>query len=319
MCLSLKMDKRSRDNDDEDNPLKIVREHGVSFFHNMSDDVLLEFLLSGNFNMIQIYNLCLALRADRTNRGGDICERKKVWDRLFKKRFGKDEFDRIVSEEKLTDPFKRVAAYSLWAMPEIQSRFNGIWFQNRKIDDYGYVYNSGTEISIYMEENGNVEIQGKSTRNRPYWDEEVLQDVLKEVAQMYGITKDDNDPWITEDFIFIYDGVTIASRIEANRYVRAVIYVFLSKGWAPYRQNGKPVWTKSCISCGTEKAKYTCAGCLKVEYCGVECAKTHWIKHKPICERMSREKARKILHDGHVKGHPLTDRQRRYFGWLSNH
>lgn len=33
---------------------------------------------------------------------------------------------------------------------------------------------------------------------------------------------------------------------------------------------------------------------------------------------VSAEKAREILHHGTVHGHPLTDAQRRYFGWLSN-
>jgi hypothetical protein len=34
--------------------------------------------------------------------------------------------------------------------------------------------------------------------------------------------------------------------------------------------------------------------------------------------RLSSRKAREILHHGSVKGHPLTDRQRRYFGWVAS-
>lgn len=32
---------------------------------------------------------------------------------------------------------------------------------------------------------------------------------------------------------------------------------------------------------------------------------------------LSAEKARKILHDKQVKGHPLSDRQRRFMGWVA--
>jgi len=36
-----------------------------------------------------------------------------------------------------------------------------------------------------------------------------------------------------------------------------------------------------------------------------------------MAENLSPEKARKILHDKEVRGHPLTDKQRRYMGWVS--
>ena len=33
-----------------------------------------------------------------------------------------------------------------------------------------------------------------------------------------------------------------------------------------------------------------------------------------MAKKLTREKARKILHDKEVKGHPLTEKQRKFFG-----
>lgn len=75
-----------------------------------------------------------------------------------------------------------------------------------------------------------------------------------------------------------------------------------------------------CSHCNEAKATHLCAGCAQVVYCGVECARADWnTQHRLECisHPVSASKARKILRDGHVKGHPLTDKQRRYFGWLA--
>lgn len=33
-----------------------------------------------------------------------------------------------------------------------------------------------------------------------------------------------------------------------------------------------------------------------------------------MAKKLTKEKARKILHDKEVRGHPLTDKQRKFFG-----
>jgi len=35
-------------------------------------------------------------------------------------------------------------------------------------------------------------------------------------------------------------------------------------------------------------------------------------------KKLTARKARKILHDGTVRGHKLTEKQRRFFGWKSS-
>ena len=37
-----------------------------------------------------------------------------------------------------------------------------------------------------------------------------------------------------------------------------------------------------------------------------------------MAHKLTPQKARKILHDKEVRGHPLTEKQRRFFGWMSN-
>lgn len=71
---------------------------------------------------------------------------------------------------------------------------------------------------------------------------------------------------------------------------------------------------------------YACGNhCGKV-YCSQSCATHDWYvgNHALECvgksanNKVSKKKAREILHHGSVHGHPLTEQQRRYFGWLAN-
>jgi len=45
---------------------------------------------------------------------------------------------------------------------------------------------------------------------------------------------------------------------------------------------------KQCAQCGEpktmERKMWKCGGCLVVKYCGTECQKKHWKRHKPICK-----------------------------------
>jgi len=46
--------------------------------------------------------------------------------------------------------------------------------------------------------------------------------------------------------------------------------------------------------------------------------KTKLVEAELVGKKISKKKAREILHHGSVHGHPLTEQQRRYFGWLAN-
>lgn len=46
--------------------------------------------------------------------------------------------------------------------------------------------------------------------------------------------------------------------------------------------------------------------------------KTRLIEAEQIGKKVSKAKAREILHHGNVHGKPLTEKQRRYFGWIAN-
>jgi len=80
-----------------------------------------------------------------------------------------------------------------------------------------------------------------------------------------------------------------------------------------------------CSVCArTDENMKMCEVCAEA-YCSVACQKWEWTQHNhaavcmPIAKHdITPQKARKILHEGRVHGRPLTDRQRRYFGWKSN-
>jgi len=83
---------------------------------------------------------------------------------------------------------------------------------------------------------------------------------------------------------------------------------------------------QTCIACMTRPAALECAapGCggPEASYCSKQCQRTHWVagQHALVCGSssgggVSRQKAREILHHGSVRGHPLTERQKRFFGW----
>ena len=87
-----------------------------------------------------------------------------------------------------------------------------------------------------------------------------------------------------------------------------------------------------CAQCGNPSVSLQCGHQCGTPYCSTECGKLHWVlQHQILCERrivgskrgkggrpVSREKAREILHHGQVHGKPLTEQQRKYFGYWSN-
>jgi len=80
---------------------------------------------------------------------------------------------------------------------------------------------------------------------------------------------------------------------------------------------------QECAHCGDKQVELQCGNKCGTTYCSEECGKEHWnIEHGMHCDlsekRVSREKAREILHRHSVYGHPLTKKQRRYFGFLAN-
>lgn len=73
-----------------------------------------------------------------------------------------------------------------------------------------------------------------------------------------------------------------------------------------------------CAHCNKANATTTCSLCESDVYCNQKCASAHWIEHVCIDKKVSAKKAREILHHGSVRGHKLTEKQRRFFGYLSN-
>ena len=82
----------------------------------------------------------------------------------------------------------------------------------------------------------------------------------------------------------------------------------------------------TCSYCKGVPASYACGNACGTMYCSEECASNDWNlqKHfepcigKKAASGISKKKAREILHHGSVHGHPLTEKQRRYFGWIAN-
>lgn len=75
-----------------------------------------------------------------------------------------------------------------------------------------------------------------------------------------------------------------------------------------------------CDICNKSDAKFVCSTCMGAKYCSRKCQTFDWNtkSHNELCgKRLSRRKAREILHHKSAHGRPLTDKQRRYFGWIS--
>lgn len=87
---------------------------------------------------------------------------------------------------------------------------------------------------------------------------------------------------------------------------------------APLHPDGRwNVGDQVCANCSADDAPGLATCCEQVWYCGEECADSDWPKHKCIGKSLSRSKAKKMLHEGKTHGHHLTDKQRRYFGWVA--
>ena len=115
----------------------------------------------------------------------------------------------------------------------------------------------------------------------------------------------------------------------AKRYMQRE---FCPEFWDAIRHSG--AWQEArtyaltqqpiCVSCMMKPAPLECGapGCggPGASYCGIKCQRTHWLegKHSLVCGELTKRKAREILHHGTVRGHPLTERQRRFFGWKSS-
>ena len=67
---------------------------------------------------------------------------------------------------------------------------------------------------------------------------------------------------------------------------------------------------------------FACGNLCGTVYCSEKCAEHDWHfgNHAFECigKKVSKAKAREILHHGSVHGKPLTEKQRRYFGWIAN-
>jgi hypothetical protein len=80
------------------------------------------------------------------------------------------------------------------------------------------------------------------------------------------------------------------------------------------------VFVTFCVSCGMQPATLQCGapncGGKGASYCGKKCQEKDWTQgdHSLFCG-LSAEKAAEILHHGSVRGHKLTEKQRRYMAW----
>jgi MYND finger len=122
------------------------------------------------------------------------------------------------------------------------------------------------------------------------------------------------------------------SREEGVLFSRIAMYYGLRAGLTsydiPYKKQ-QPL--RSCLVCGDEDAAYLCGQCHDESYCGKACQQWDWEdgQHRLQCvearkrgrrhkgKGLSAQKAKEILRDGTVHGQPLTEKQKRYFGWLA--
>lgn len=50
-------------------------------------------------------------------------------------------------------------------------------------------------------------------------------------------------------------------------------------------------------------------------FCSLNCQQDYYYL---VGKKLTKKKAREILHHGSVHGHPLTEQQRKYFGWIAS-
>ena len=73
--------------------------------------------------------------------------------------------------------------------------------------------------------------------------------------------------------------------------VRAQLLEMQNKMRGEGEEHEKNIYGKmNCAVCGTENAK-RCAGCGRVAYCGKECQKGEWKRHKKMCQRRNLAKS----------------------------
>lgn len=95
---------------------------------------------------------------------------------------------------------------------------------------------------------------------------------------------------------------------------------------APVEGELEQVEIGCCAHCEAPSS-HVCGGCGTVEYCSEECQRADWNEHNPLCRALVDEasiggqltvhKAGIILHDNSVRGHRLTRKQQRFFGWVA--
>ena len=73
--------------------------------------------------------------------------------------------------------------------------------------------------------------------------------------------------------------------------------------------------TTKCDNCFVNNAIGYEKGNPDLAFCSELCHFEHISSHSG--KKLTKKKAREILHHGTVHGHPLTEKQRRYFGWVS--
>jgi hypothetical protein len=261
--------RRPRDGDDYNE----VRPGCLAFFEGMQNDMIVEHIIRSNLNIYQIFKICMLLRKARRAFGDDICTRLDLWNTLFVRRFGQAEFDRVRAEEPyLADAFKRVAAYSLFALR------SEIVFRRRSVQN--------TQIRVRLDVDGNVVCRVEPINMLDPHNGNAINRIYNDIANAYNVVKMDADPeWTLEDLNFVVPAMNInITQLRPDVLTRAIIYWLLTHGWGPYYPNGDRVWSQKCIGCNAEKPAYACKGCKSVAYCGTDCAKQHWAEHKKDCK-----------------------------------
>lgn len=266
----------------------------IALFDELPDELVVEIIIGKGLNIIQIYNLCQALGKQR-----DLCARYEIWDRLFIRRFGSKKLNEIKEWERLNDPLKRVATYTLYSILEsarakrllephvIHPRYSILAADAAELR---FAHNSLSDIYMFAaigDDNVDTYVDAYSIpNNESRYDTELVS------IYALGICNDILIQYDLAPLDILYDEPdaiklsVLAMHMKHDVHARAIIYALLSRGWYPVTLlENQPIWTKACVLGCENKAIYGCAGCKRVSYCGKECALKHWPEHERHCRK----------------------------------
>jgi hypothetical protein len=265
-----------------------------------------------------------------------------VWDRIFDRQFPEERvpFEALFGAgDRTTTPLTRLILYRLWHVAQVYQEHNPSELRLELSRLFPMEHLNVHLKFIIKEEVPNescrVEIKCKAEFTYEDFDpnsDEGIRDLNNATALLARFpltsTHEENilmhylglyvsvyrvDYVISEEDFHVYSTAAFLDWLRKLAVAIKPPYMFKTEQEAEYM--GKEV----CAECKAPEATKLARCCQQVWYCEQKCADRHWEReHALVCEKeLTAAKAKKMLHDKKAHGHKISDKQRRYFGWVA--